>query len=334
MTRLIPLVVVTGFLGSGKTTLLQKYLATPSGSRAGIVVNEFGEIGLDHRLLVHSTEQVELIDGGCMCCARRSDIGRALHELVRRARTADGAPIDRIVIETTGLADPSPIVSSVGRDAWMKANIRLERVICVVNSVNWAGNADLHPEARRQIAVADTVIVTKQDLRNAATIESLSASIRGVAPDAIIYDSQHPEFDLGRIIEGDIRDTIAPRRAAFSAQDVSHDRERSSFVVPIADRLDWPVFTLWLSSLLYAHGNRILRVKGLIRTTSSDGPLIIHGVQHVMHPPTHLRAEHDDRPGFLVFITDGLSRETVENSLYRFNRYSEVPSLDKSTAPH
>jgi len=328
MTELVPLVIVTGFLGSGKTTLLQRYLATPSGARTGVVVNEFGEVGLDHRLLVHSREQIELIDGGCMCCARRSDIGRALHELVRRAKSGKGQMVDRIIIETTGLADPSPIVSSIGRDAWMKANIRLEQTICVLDSVNGQANAAIYPEARRQIAIADAIVITKQDLRNAQTPADISAFVRGITPDAMIVDSQSPAFDMAAIVERDVRSSVAPPRSTFLAEDSSHRSAWTSFTIPIPSRLDWPVFTLWLSSLLYSHGNNILRVKGLIRTTSSDGPLIVHGVQHVMHPPTHLRADEDaSQQGFLVFITDGLERSAIEESMYRFQSYASPAEL-------
>lgn len=319
---LIPLVVVTGFLGSGKTTLLQRYLASPAGARTGVIVNEFGEVGLDHRLLVHVQEQVELIDGGCMCCARRSDIGRALHELVRRAKKGDGHTIDRIVIETTGLADPSPIISSIGRDAWMKANIRLERTICVLDSVNGLANAGRYIEARRQLAISDAVVLTKQDLRSARSTEDIAAFVNGIAPDAVLGDAQSPDFNFAGMLEDGLMRGHRTDSSTFFANEASHGDGWTSFAIPVPRRLDWPVFTLWLSALLYKHGDKILRVKGLIRTTSSDAPLVIHGVQHVMHPPTHMRVQDDTgEEGFLVFITDGLERRAVERSLYHFQDY-------------
>jgi G3E family GTPase len=191
----------------------------------------------------------------------------------------------------------------------------------VVDSVNGLANAETYPEARRQLAVADTVIITKQDLRKAKTPESIGAFIRTITPDAAIADSQAPGFELGDFVE---KTAIAsPRRSNFIAEEASHQNGWTSFTIPIPERLDWPVFTLWLSALLYAHGAKILRVKGMVRTTTSGGPLIIHGVQHVMHPPTHLKPEEDSgQNGFLVFITDGLNRNAIENSLYNFQGHA------------
>lgn len=316
MSERIPLIVVTGFLGSGKTTLLQRLLRTPEGADIGFIVNEYGEIGLDHRLLVHSDESVELVGDGCICCARREDIGRAIHQLVRRARSGDGTPIKRIILETTGLADPAPIVSTVGRDPWMKAHVQLDAVICVFDAVNGMKNVERHVEAQRQIAVADTIAVTKQDMRNAATMAAITEIVRPISPDAAIVDAQSSDFDP-RLLVRDAA-TQRPYRHFFAEGTPSHGTSWSSFVVPVSSSLDWPIFTLWLSALLHNHGRRILRVKGQINTTSSQAPVVIHGVQHVMHPPQHLAEEAGGDSGFLVFITDGIEKARIEQSLMRY----------------
>lgn len=318
MTERLPLFVVTGFLGSGKTTLLQRLLGKPSTGVTGVIVNEFGEVGLDHRLLVHAEEHLELVEGGCICCARRQDIGEAVHDLVRRSRSEGGNGLARAVIETTGLADPSPVVSALGRDPWMRAHVRLGRVICVLDAVNGLSSIAAHAEALRQMAVADTVVVTKMDMGRAAEWGDLVRAVRAITPDARILDAHAPEFDLEQVFVAE--DGLAPPRGSrFLSEDTTHTADWTSFVLRRAEAIDWPAFTLWLSALLHAHGSRIVRVKGLLRTTASAAPLVIHGVQHVVHPPRHLRSEDDDgQPGFLVFITNGIERQAIEASLERF----------------
>ncbi|KAB1071658.1 CobW family GTP-binding protein [Methylobacterium planeticum] len=318
MTERLPLFIITGFLGSGKTTLLQQLLRKPSTGTTGVVVNEFGEVGLDHRLLVHAKEHLELVEGGCICCARRQDIGEAIHDLVRRAQREGGNPLARAVIETTGLADPSPVVSALGRDPWMRAHVRLGRVICVLDAVNGLASIAAHGEALRQLAVADTVVVTKMDMGRAAEWGDLVSAVRSVTPDARILDAHAPDFDLEQVFAAE--DGVTPLHGSgFRAEDTTHAANWTSFVMHRDGALDWPAFTLWLSALLHAHGSRIVRVKGLLRTTTSPAPLVIHGVQHVVHPPRHLRPEDDDgQPGYLVFITNGIGRREIEESLDRF----------------
>lgn len=329
MSERVPLTIVTGFLGSGKTTLLQRFLRSPEGAATAVLVNEFGEVGLDHRLLVHAEERLELIDGGCMCCARRSDIGRAVHELVRRARGGAQGGIGHIVIETTGLADPAPIIATIGRDAWMKANVRLNSVVAVVDAVNGLRNIRQHAEAQRQVAIADTVVVSKMDLRNAVPIDTLSRQIRLVAPDARIFDAQEADFDIGAVVGGSASGR-APGAGIPAAEDGTHLAGWRSFLLAMPEQVDWPAFTLWLSALLHAHGDRILRVKGMLRTTSSRGPVVIHGVQHVMHPPRHLPEDEPLDGPFLIFITSGLDKATVEASLARFLAFSARLALPRT----
>ena len=324
MDERLALTIVTGFLGSGKTTLVRRFLATPAGTGTGVIVNEFGEVGLDHHLLVHAAEHVDVVDGGCLCCRRRTDVGRALHDLVGQARTERGVPFKRAIIETSGLADPAPIVATLARDPWLKTHVRLARVVAVVDAVAGLRNLETHEEARRQIALADLVVITKGDLRAAISLDVLGPAIRKIAPDVRLADAQNPEFDPARILGGE----LSPPRALdieFAEQSTAHDGSVTSFVLPMAERIDWPAFTVWLSALLYTHGDRILRVKGLLATSSAREPLVIHGVQHVMHPPTHLSEAEGDQPGFLVFITKGIGKAEIAESLARFLAFAPAP---------
>lgn len=308
----LPLTLVTGFLGSGKTTLIRRFVETGRGRDTGIVVNEFGEAGVDHRLFVHAAERVELMDGGCLCCTRRTDISKAIHDLVRMART--GAGFSRAILETSGLADPAPVIATLARDPWLKAHVRLASVVAVVDAVAGRANLANRSEARRQAALADTVVVTKTDMRKGASLEEIARAVADISPDAQILDAQGEDFSLFDVLGG--QDQLAAAPSPFLAEGSAHEGETASFILPVEGALDWPAFTLWLSALLHAHGDRILRVKGLLHTTSSAQALAIHGVQHVMHAPTHVPADQAGAP-FLVFITRGIGRAEIERSLAR-----------------
>lgn len=310
MDERLPLIVVTGFLGSGKTTLIRRFVETAEGADSGLMVNEFGEAGVDHRLLVHASERVELVDGGCLCCTRRADIAKAMHDLIRMAKVGGG--FRRAILETSGLADPAPVIATLARDPWLKAHVRLASVVAVVDAVAGPQNLAERPEARRQVAIADTVVLTKGDMRAAVPRAELEAAIRAVSPGARILDAQDDTFRAHTVLGG--AETFAAPPSPFLADAPEHDAAVASFTVPLEGKVDWPAFTVWLSALLHAHGDRILRVKGLLHTTSSDRPLAIHGVQHVMHPPTHI-AEDGAGSSFLVFIASGIRKGEIERSL-------------------
>lgn len=320
----LPLFVVTGFLGSGKTTLVQRFLREPGGQGTGVVVNEFGETGLDHRLMVHAAENVELIGNGCMCCARREDVGRALYDLVRMSRDSGQPRFSRAIIETSGLADPAPIVGTIARDPWLRQHVELVKVIAVIDAVAGLRNLEDFEEARRQVAISDTLVVTKTDLRASQDARDIVTAARRISPDLEAMDAQDPDFSLDKLFDKTDGHVLARAgNGMFSATEVvAHDVAVGSFTLALPDQIDWPAFTLWLSALLYRHGDRILRVKGMIRTSASANPVVIHGVQHSMHPPVHLVGQDDGQPSFLVFITRGLDRRRIEDSLTRFLKLS------------
>jgi len=326
----IPLTILTGFLGSGKTTLLRR--AMPAGGigsrgRLGIIVNEFGEVGLDQDLLVHAADEVEVLAGGCLCCARRGDIAKSLHELIRKARRGGAAWIDEAVLETSGLADPAPIIATILQDPWLRNNVRLKGVIAVLDALAGPDNLATHEEARRQIAIADAVVITKTDLRQAADVSELRGLIGASVPDARIFESQDPGFGLAGVLAALDAETSMPAFAspANASESAGHGKDAESFVLALDGLLDWPVFTVWLSAMLHAHGDRILRVKGRLWARSTGKPLIVHGVQHMMHPPVHLDArDGEPRKSWLVFITRGLARTEIEASLTRFLARAEA----------
>ncbi|HVV42945.1 MAG TPA: GTP-binding protein [Nitrobacter sp.] len=319
MSDRLPLFIITGFLGSGKTTLVQRFLREPQAQGTGVVVNEFGEAGLDHRLMVHAAENVELIGNGCMCCARRADVGRALYDLVRMSRQEGQSRFIRAIIETSGLADPSPIVGTIARDPWLRQHVELVSVIAVIDAVAGVRNLRDFDEARRQVAIADALVVTKTDLRAAQETRTVMAAATAIAPDLVLHEAQDPDFSLARLFGRPDRAVTSRGGTPFSAIEVpDHDRSVGSFTLALPERIDWPAFTLWLSALLHRHGDRILRVKGLVRTSAGANPVVIHGVQHSMHPPVHLVGEDLGQPSFLIFITKGLSRDPIAQSLYSF----------------
>jgi G3E family GTPase len=314
MDELLSLTIVTGFLGSGKTTLIRRYLAG-GGDRVGIVVNEYGEIGLDHLLFVHAAEKLELMASGCLCCARRNDISRALHQLVERSRSNGGSGIDHALIETSGLADPAPIIATILQDPWLRAHVRLSSVVTVLDAVNGPATLARNIEAVRQVAMADTVVITKGDLSSAHDVKLLEAEIRTRAPDARILDAHDAHLDLTELFTSDsVMPHTNDETAQIETQPTGHGTR--SFVLSLEDKIDWPAFTLWLSALLHCYGDRILRVKGMVTVKSTGKPLVIQGVQHVMYPPVHIdpAAAVNQKRG-LVFITAGIEQDDIERSL-------------------
>ena len=328
MAETTPVTVLTGFLGAGKTTLLNHLLRQPALARTAVLVNEFGEIGLDHLLVEKLDDSTVLLNAGCLCCTVRGDLARVLREMLPRARRDE---ISRIVIETTGLADPVPILATLMSDPVAASAYRLDGIVTVVDAVNGAAHLDTQEEAVRQVAVADRLIISKADLADTAGLLVRLAALNPGAPMAeAIGGVVDPGFVLGAGLF-DPRSKIADvarwlNAAAFQAHEHHHhdpnrhDAAIRAFCVTLDQPLDWPAMAMWLEMLVASRGENLLRVKGILNLKGHDRPVAIHAVRHLMHPPAKLAAwpEGDARTSRLVFITRDLPRSVIEDGLRAF----------------
>jgi len=299
----LPVSVVTGFLGSGKTTLLARLLRDPALARTAVIVNEFGEVGLDHLLLEASDEEVVLLEGGCLCCKVRGDLVRTAGELLaRRARGA--AAFDRIVVETTGLADPAPILQALMTDREIAHALRLESVIATVDCAAGDATLDAHPASVKQVALADRLILTKADLADPAA-SGLAERVRRINPSAPQLVALHGAVDASLLFNGSPYD-----RPVYSSETHTNDGV-TTFCLRRSAPLHAATLSLFLQALAEHCGAKLLRLKGLVDVVESPGrPALIHGVQHVFHPPAWLDAWPDgDRTTRIVVISRGLEVE-------------------------
>jgi G3E family GTPase len=301
-----PVNLITGFLGSGKTTLLQRLLADPALSDTAVLINEFGEVGLDHHLLERIDETMVLLPSGCLCCTIRGELSGAMKDLLSRRERGVVPPFRRLVVESTGLADPFPILSTVQADPVLKHHFRLGNVVTTVDAVNGLGR----PESIKQVAVADRLVLTKTDLVD--DIDALIDELRRLNPDAPLSRAAEETIDAAALFEGEVH---APLRAFPAAEERPHGSVHG-FALAFEGALDWTMFGIWLTMLLHRHGSEVLRVKGILNVEGSDTPVAVHGVQHLVHPPVHMAAWPDgDRRSHLVFVVDGLERAVLERSL-------------------
>jgi G3E family GTPase len=308
VVEFIPVNLITGFLGSGKTTLLQRLLADPALSNTAVLINEFGEVGLDHHLLERIDDTMVLLQSGCLCCTIRGELSEAIKDLFSKRERGVVPPFRRLVVESTGLADPFPILSTVQADPVLKHHFRLGNVITTVDAVNGLGR----PESIKQVAVADRLVLTKTDLVDCA--DTLVHELRRLNPDAPLSRSAD-KIDATALFEGDVH---SPLRAFPAAADRPHGAVHG-FALAFEGALDWTMFGIWLTMLLHRHGTAVLRVKGILNVAGTPTPVAVHGVQHLVHPPVHMAAWPDeDRRSRLVFIVNGLEREAIERSLAAF----------------
>ena len=340
-TRLTPVIVVTGFLGSGKTTLLNHMLRHPSLADAAVLINEFGAVGLDHFLVEKMDNNTVLLESGCLCCTIRGDLKDAIIALDGRRTRGEIPRYRRIIVETTGLADPAPILFTLSGDTVLKHHYRLGSVVTTVDGVNGLRQLDRHAESVKQATVADRIVLTKSDIADADTLARLRAKLtrlnrtadqtiavggRVNVPRLLradVYDARAKGAEVRRWLAAEAEKAAAGGRADHRhGHDVSrHDEHIHSFTFSFDGALDWTAFGIWLTMLLHTHGQRVLRVKGILNVAGTDAPVVINGVQHVVHPPIHLAAwPGDDRRSHIVFIVDGLARDAIERSLAAFNR--------------
>ncbi len=334
---LIPVNVVTGFLGSGKTTLLLQLLKSPLLRDTAVLVNEFGEIGLDHHLLRSATESTLLMDNGCLCCAIRGDLQVALRLLYSQRERGEIPAFKRVVIETSGLADPVPIAYTVLAEPVLQHHYRLGNVITTVDAVNGLRQLGEFEESVKQVAVADRLVLTKTDIANGDEVAKLRASLQSINLSAPILDAAVDELSPRRLFIEDIHDPggkareVSQWRTAAdhsgSAHQHDHTHGVTSFALIFDQALDWTAFGIWMTMLLNRHGDRVLRIKGMLNVTGVATPVLINGVQHVVHPPVHLEAWPDeDRRSRLVFIVRGIDHRLIEASLTAFNGLANPPT--------
>jgi G3E family GTPase len=328
----IPVTILTGFLGSGKTTLLNHLVRQPAMRATAVIINEFGEIGIDHLLVETSTEMMIELNNGCICCTIRGDLADKLGSLAMWLDTDRIAPVDRVVVETTGLADPSPIMHTLMVEPDLLARYRIDRVVTVVDAISGASALDRFPEATKQIAMADVLMVAKTDLvgtlSNADALANLEARIRTINPRAPVYKTVGGVIDPALCFDGsDEADPLVHfRRAADADAACEHDDERThghdhssagiaSFVVELAEAVDREQLNGLLQELGAEFGRHLLRVKGLVHVAGSpQTPAVIHGVQHIFFPVSWLdRWPNDDRASRLVFITQNLAADVVKD---------------------
>jgi G3E family GTPase len=354
---LIPVSLLTGFLGSGKTTLLGKLLRSAQLADTAVIINEFGEIGIDHHLVEAVDGETVVMDGGCICCTVRDDLAATLTGLRAKSLAGTIPLFRRVVIETTGLADPAPILQTLMTDPRLAQFFYLDGVITTVDAVNGAGQLDTQPESVKQAAVADRIVLTKTDLASAAQVALLQERLARLNPGApviaavggateaaalfgaALYDPHTKTMD----VQAWLRDE-AHRAAQDAAHDGSHqpaphgpqhqcgddcghaahrngnrhDAGIRSHVLTLDTPLEWQVVSDWLGGLAFFHGAKLLRMKGILNVRDEAGPVAVHVVQHLFHTPTALHAWPDqDRRSRLVFITRDLPAHVIDDALAR-----------------
>jgi len=335
----IEALVLTGFLGSGKTTLLGHLLRQPAFSRTAVIINEFGEIGLDHDLIEVSEETIIELQTGCLCCKIRNDLATTLHEMLRRRDEGSITPFTRVVIETSGLADPAPILQTLMTDSTIAGRIVLAGVVTTVDAVNGADTLDREEISVKQTAVADRLVLTKTDLAG-PTPPSLIERLRALNATAPVLAVQWGQIDPASLFDGRLYDPFTRSldvQSWLSTKAVSHAHARQrhavdTYAIMRTDPIRAVALTLFLETLSEHCGAGLLRLKGIVNILESpDRPAVIHGVQHVFHPPSWLaRWPSDDRRSRMVFITRGIPRGWVEALLEALDAEVAAVSANRS----
>jgi G3E family GTPase len=328
----LPVTIITGFLGSGKTTLLRRLLRHPGMDKAAVIINEFGETAIDHELVAASSEQMTLLGNGCLCCTLRTDLQETLRELFVKRRAGEVIDFDRVFVETTGLADPVPVLHTLRTDGLLGAQYRLDGVVTLVDAVNGMGQLDTMPEAVRQAAVADRLVVTKTDLADEDTcarlrrrLEALNAfALCLTAVDGAIDPDQLANIgprsvsarreELNRWLGPIAREATSAMQAATAAPGVGrHDAAIRSFCLWFDKPFTWDGLNAALQALSQLRGPDLLRVKGIVHVEGEPGPIVLQGAQHLFHPPVTLEGGHDTDPrSRIVFIVRNMTRESIE----------------------
>jgi G3E family GTPase len=328
----IPLNVLTGFLGAGKTSLLNRLLPDPALAGTAVIINEFGEIGLDHLLVKIIDDNMVLLQSGCLCCTLRGDLVTALENLLRDLDNGR-VSFNRVILETTGLADPAPVLQTAMAHPYLVMRYHLDGVITVVDAVNGSATLDQHLEAVKQVAVADRIVLAKTDLMTSDSAKAeLLPRLHALNPAAPILDAAAGEATPARLLDcglfdparktPDVKRWLAEEAYAethhhhghaHSHDPNRHDERIRAFTLATDQPIPGATFEMFIDLVRSLHGPKLLRLKGIVKIAETpDRPLVIHGVQHIMHPPAYLEGWPDaDERTRIVLITRDLERQAV-----------------------
>lgn len=350
----LPISLITGFLGSGKTTLLNQLLHQPSMQNTVVIVNEFGEMSIDHLLIKATTEDMMILEGGCVCCSVRSDLLNTLEELFHKRKCHEIPEFEQVLIETTGLADPAPILRTLINDSFIVRHYRLDQIITTVDALYGIQQLNDYDESVKQAALANHLILTKIDLVEANKLEILKQRLRRINPIALIheinfhqqtlnattcfekkdYNSETQQFDIDSWLQADVylqhQNTIensvpTPLTSQFDENchiddthsPIRHDAYIKTFCIEYHKPLHWITLERWIQQLTRLRGKDLLRVKGIAYTYETDLPVILQGVQHIFQPPVTLDNWPTlERRSQIVFITRNIEKNMVEQVLH------------------
>ncbi|HBK06743.1 MAG TPA: hypothetical protein DDZ81_12875 [Acetobacteraceae bacterium] len=323
----IPVVLLSGFLGSGKTTLINALLKDPRMAGTAVAVNEFGDVPLDRDLIDHGDDKTVVMANGCLCCNLAGDMEDAVMRLFSRREGGQVPRFERLIIEPSGLSDPAPIAQAILRNPVMSGVFRLEAIVTTVDALFGTSQLARHPETRKQVALADRLVLTKADL---ASTDALGLELRDHNPAAPILEARHGSVDAATLFPPSFFDPDAPAtpRSVFFADSVDPDHtSRFASVSLIAEaKLLWRPFEAWLRRIRVAHAEQLLRVKGMLDIEGSAGPVVVQGVHHVLNAPVELDTwPVGQRKSRLVLIAD---RATIDDA-----RQSWIEALPGMTAP-
>lgn len=323
----LPVTLITGFLGSGKTTLLGQLLRHPDMNRAAVVINEIGEVGIDHDLVTVLSENVTLLANGCICCTVRTDLQEALRELFGQRRAGQIPDFDRVMVETTGLADPAPVVQTLVSDTMLSAHYRLDGIVTLVDAVNSPNQLDTQPEAEKQIALADKILITKSDLLSQQDVKALASRLASINSAAGILQVVHGQVEPSALTGMGLASAdggLQTLRFLGEAQDEpalfgrygwpqappAHLKNIKTFAMRFDNPFEWASFSAAMDVLMTLRGPDLLRVKGIVNVAGQ--PVVVQCVQHIFHPPVTLdKWPSPDTGSRLVFITRNMQEPAV-----------------------